>query len=314
MLDSPQLHLTKCTVCGSTDIKSVVKTTSMMHDGSGEFNFDQCQECHTVFLNPRVPLKELGNYYTKYYLPHRGAEAWGKFGHFVEKDQKKTDDKRAELLKKHCAANAETTLLDLGCGKPSFLKTCQEKFNCKAYGIDFSDEGWRDNRSDYSSLNLSVGDVNSISPRLQPDVITMWHYLEHDYNPRKTLERLKELAKSTTKLVIEIPNYASESRKKYGSDWAGYHTPRHTYLFSHKNIEQLLNSTGWKLDYLDELGTLDPYNLYWMSQMEQKNIDWQKNMETEFWGYVRGMIGFNVKRFFNHKKSHGVMTLVASLK
>jgi len=311
MQNNPQLHLTSCTVCGSSNISSHVKTKAMMHDGSGEFNFDRCGDCELVFLNPRVPLEELGDYYTQYYLPYRGSEAWGKYAHFVENDQKKTDLKRAEVLAKHCAANENSILLDLGCGKPTFLKACQEKFSCQAHGLDFSDEGWKNTSGDYSKLHLSIGDVNSIDKDLKPDVVSMWHYLEHDYDPKATLLKMKGLSKSSTKLVIEIPNFSSESRKKYGNDWAGYHTPRHTYLFSPSNIERLLNETGWKLIHLDEKGTLDPYNLYWMSQMEQKNINWQKNMETEFWGYVRGMIEFNIKRFFNRKKSHGVMTLVA---
>ncbi|MFK7755419.1 MAG: class I SAM-dependent methyltransferase, partial [Flavobacteriales bacterium] len=228
-----------------------------------------------------------------------------------EKDQKDTDLKRAEVLAKHCAASSETVLLDLGCGKPTFLQACQEKFQCQAHGIDFSDEGWKESASGYEKLNLSVGDVHSISEDLKPDIISMWHYLEHDYDPKTTLKKLASLAKPTSKLVLEIPNFSSESRKKYGKDWAGYHTPRHTYLFSPSNIEKLLAETGWELTYLDERGTLDPYNLYWMSEMEKKHIDWQKNMDSEFWGYVRGMVGFNVRRFLSRQMSHGVMTIVA---
>jgi hypothetical protein len=43
------------------------------------FNFDQCAECKLVFLNPRVSLDVLQNYYTSHYLPYRGPKAWGKF-------------------------------------------------------------------------------------------------------------------------------------------------------------------------------------------------------------------------------------------
>jgi hypothetical protein len=35
------------------------------------FNFDQCAECKLVFLNPRVSLDVLQNYYTSHYLPYR---------------------------------------------------------------------------------------------------------------------------------------------------------------------------------------------------------------------------------------------------
>jgi hypothetical protein len=39
-----------------------------MHSNKELFNFDQCAECKLVFLNPRVSLDVLQNYYTSYYL------------------------------------------------------------------------------------------------------------------------------------------------------------------------------------------------------------------------------------------------------
>jgi hypothetical protein len=44
----------------------------------------------------------------------------------------------------------------------------------------------------------------------------MWHYLEHDYTPLENLTYLKSIAKPSTTLVIEIPNFDSMSRRKYG--------------------------------------------------------------------------------------------------
>jgi hypothetical protein len=56
------------------------------------------------------------------------------------------------------------------------------------------------------------------------------------------------------------------SRRKYGENWAGWHTPRHISLFS-PNIELLLKK-GWKVSEINTYGTMDL--LYWMSEMEQK--------------------------------------------
>jgi hypothetical protein len=97
----------------------------------------------------------------------------------------------------------------------------------------------------------------------------MWHYLEHDYTPLENLTYLKSIAKPSTTLVIEIPNFDSMSRRKYGENWAGWHTPRHISLFSPNNIELLLQK-GWKVSEINTYGTMDPYLLYWMSEMEQK--------------------------------------------
>jgi hypothetical protein len=55
------------------------------------------------------------------------------------------------------------------------------------------------------------------------DVITMWHYLEHDYTPLENLTYLKSIAKPSTTLVIEIPNFDSMSRRKYGENPVGIH-------------------------------------------------------------------------------------------
>jgi hypothetical protein len=71
----------------------------------------------------------------------------------------------------------------------------------------------------------------------------MWHYLEHDYTPLENLTYLKSIAKPSTTLVIEIP-FDSMSRRKYGENWAGWHTPRHISLFSPNNIELLLQGGG----------------------------------------------------------------------
>jgi hypothetical protein len=59
---------------------------------------------------------------------------------------------------------------------------------------------------------------------------------------------------------------------------------RHISLFSPNNIELLLQK-GWKVSEINTYGTMDPYLLYWMSEMEQ-GITWDKNMEDEFWEFM----------------------------
>ena len=138
----------------------------------------------------------------------------------------------------------------------------------------------------------------------------MWHYLEHDYHPLEHLKELRKRATPATTLLIEVPNFESESRKKYGQHWAGWHTPRHTSLFAPNNIRTLLANSGWEATTILSHGTLDPYVLYWMSKMEQKGIAWNKNMEEEFIGFVAGMIAFTPKAWTQKYRSLGVMTVV----
>jgi SAM-dependent methyltransferase len=217
-------------------------------------------------------------------------------------------------VKETYAISSESLILDIGCGSPSFLKACQRELNCQTMGIDFSDEGWKEQRNQFQGLDLQVAEIKDLAVNLGPDVITMWHYLEHDYTPLENLSYLKSISKPATTLIIEIPNFDSISRKKYNENWAGWHTPRHTSLFSPNNINLLLDRSGWQVSEVLTHGTLNPYLLFWMSEMEQKGILWTKNMEKEFWNFVTGMLQFVPKKWRQKKSSLGVMTIIATPK
>lgn len=305
------LQLVNCPICNTSSLSSFIKTTAQMHSDKEVFNFDQCASCELVFLNPRVSLSVLPEYYTKYYLPYRGAKAWGKFEKLVEGSQKKLDLKRVKRVQESQKIAPESLILDVGCGNPSFLKACQQKLNCQTMGIDFSDEGWKEQVAHFDGLDLRVAEIKDLPQNLQPDVITMWHYLEHDYTPLENLKYLKSIAKPSTSLIIEIPNFDSSSRKEYGANWAGWHTPRHISLFSPNNITLLLEKSGWKVSKILTYGTMDPYLLYWMSEMEKKGIQWDKNMEEEFWEFMLGMVQFMPKKWNEKKSSLGIMTVIA---
>lgn len=305
-------HLITCPICDASSINSYIKTTAQMHSDKEVFHFDQCAACSLVFLNPRVSLDKLPNYYTSYYLPYRGAKAWGKYEKLVEASQQTLDLKRVQRIQEAHLITPETLILDVGCGNPSFLKACQQKLQCETLGIDFSDEGWKEQPKQLEGLDLRVAEIKDLPQNLHPDVITMWHYLEHDYTPLENLKYLQSIAKPTTTLVIEIPNFDSTSRKKYGAHWAGWHTPRHLSLFSPNNVTLLLEKSGWKVSKILTYGTMDPYLLYWMSEMEKKGIQWDKNMEGEFWKFVLGMLLFIPKKWKEKKSSLGIMTIIAT--
>lgn len=74
----------------------------------------------------------------------------------------------------------------------------------------------------------------------------------------------------------------------------------------------MLNKSGWKLERSFDYGTMDPYLIEWMSRMEEKEIEWDKNMENEIIPFIIGMLAFLPKRLMEKKLSLGIMTIVAS--
>ena len=305
-------QLTQCLACNGQNLKPHMQTAAMMHAQTGEqFNFDQCQDCQLVFLNPRVSETKLGEYYTAAYLPYRVEEAWGKYAHFVKNDQRKIDQKRVKRVKQFHQIQKASRILDVGCGKPTFLAALRDKHPATLIGIDFSEEGWLNQPEQYEGIQLMKGEVEDLKDLAAVDVITMWHYLEHDYKPQENLKQLLNIAHPETRLIVEVPNYDSFTRRKFGKYWAGYHTPRHSALYSPDNMKTLMQNSGWEVETILTYGTLDPYTLHWMSQMEQRAIDWSDSMEARFWPYVWGSVLnapiYKLERFF----SMGFLTVVA---
>lgn len=300
-----------CPLCDSRAIKPFIQTKAQMHAGSSHFNFDRCSSCGLAFLNPRVAPEELGAYYPDSYLPYRGANAWGRYADLVDSSQKQLDQRRVALVERYHRLSRQSTVLDIGCGKPDFLKSCIRQTGCMGIGLDFSDHGWRADSDTEPGLKLLIGEVGELPAELCADVITMWHYLEHDYHPVRTLQRLHRQAKPETVLVIEVPDFDSEGRRQFGKHWAGYHTPRHLSLFSPSNLRLLLEKTGWRPLEINTWGTLDPYVLHWMSRMEKKGADWERSMEPRFFSFVAGMLAFRLTRWPQKKRRLGIMTAAA---
>jgi len=303
------LEKVKCPACGEDDSKHFQTTKTMMAPQSESWNFDQCNQCKMVYLNPRVPVSHIGDYYRVDYLPYRGGAAWGKYSDLVDGDQVKVDLKRVETIKKYATKDVKS-ILDVGCGKPSFLSQVQRDLKIDCTGIDFSDHGWSSNESEYSNINLVVGEIEQIPKGKKYDIITMWQYMEHDYHPHETLTKLLHHSHKDTRIIIEVPCIDSTTRKKYGANWAGYHSPRHTGLFTPDTMTTLMNRSGWQVEDAYTYGTLDPYILDWMSRMEAQKINWTESMESRFTSFVTGKI-MRPKYFFHKGNSQGFMTVIA---
>ncbi len=305
-------NLTHCLACNSTNFEAFEQTIAMMHQNlPAQYNFDKCNDCGLVFLNPRVDESELGQFYTATYLPYRVEDAWGKYASFVKQDQLKIDKKRVRRLIKHNKLNPQSRILDIGCGKPTFLACLRDTVKANLIGLDFSNEGWKNDPDTFQNIELKTGEIEDLGNEKPMDIITMWHYLEHDYHPQQHLKQLLNYSHINTRLIIEVPNFNSYTRKKFGKHWSGYHTPRHTALYSPNTIELMLKNSGWKVDQILTYGTLNPYTLDWMSRMERKGINWSDSMEPRFIGYVLGMV-INAPIYLLQKYfSMGFMTIIA---
>ena len=123
-----EIKIVNCPVCKSKQSTHYITTNALMHQSNNEhYVFNKCDSCDSVFLTNPVQELKLNEYYTDNYLPYKGAEAWGKYKSFVKKIQENLDLKRVQVV-----ANNLTTkpfsILDVGCGSPSFLEAVQKNY------------------------------------------------------------------------------------------------------------------------------------------------------------------------------------------
>lgn len=281
---------TPCLLCGADDAELLLSSGAQMHRDGERFTFVRCRRCGLVYLSPRVRQDGLLRYYDESYLPHRGASAWGRWARFAAEGQRRTDAARVRRARRATALGPAAAVLDVGCGRPTFLEALARATGTRGTGIDLSDAGWATEPARWAGagLELRQGTVADGLPDGPFDLVTMWHALEHDYAPLDTLRRLREVARPGGSILIEVPNFDSLTRRLHGEQWAGLHTPRHTALYTAATLGAMLECAGWRVARQDQWGTLDPYVLYWLGRQERAGRRLDGSLERAFPAFMLG--------------------------
>ncbi len=276
-----------CLACGGREYAAVARSRTQMAPPSEEFRWVACARCGLVFLNPRVPADQIDRYYRDY-VPHRGPGAWGRWAPLVRTSEDRVDGARLATLRRLGPLGPSQAVLDVGCGRPSFLRRVARETGARSVGTDFDASGWLEDPEVREGLELHAGILEQLPLTGPFDRITLWQVLEHLYDPLATLRFLRELAGPSTRLVIEVPDHAGLTRRWHGAEWAGYHTPRHTAAYTPGTLARLLEASGWRVERQYQWGTLDPYLLHWLSRQERSGRDWSAPLEGSFVPFLLG--------------------------
>jgi hypothetical protein len=76
------------------------------------------------------------------------------------------------------------------------------------------------------------------------DLITLWHFLEHDYEPQATLAQARDWLGARGRMVIEVPRLDSVSFRLFGNRWPGLQAPQHTVLYSRDTLLAMVERAG----------------------------------------------------------------------
>jgi SAM-dependent methyltransferase len=239
---APALETVACYCCGQRSSTAFLTAQDDLTGKPGKFSFVTCVTCGLVYQNPRIPIEHIPDYYDDEYIAHRKKTDWGILTGFYQRAMAKHDRAKDRLVSRYAVLNADSEVLDVGCGAGTFLLRLRERYGVRATGIDFKDLS---DRPGFDQLEFHCGLFyeQDLAPE-RFDLVTMWHFLEHDYDPLRSLRTAGAVLKPEGRLVIEVPRLDSLTFRLFGDRWPGLQAPQHTALYSKALLLKLLAKAG----------------------------------------------------------------------
>ncbi len=267
--------------------------TSSDEKSNNIFKLVECNNCGLHYINPRPAKQHMGYYYSEGYYAHNPVKKkkQKERKHFTEKWKNKKNNVR-ELVRIYyynypCNTGedrkslssykkillwffyltyrsrldvipftGEGKLLDIGCGNGRYLSTMR-KLGWRTSGVEKSPKASRYAREELH-LDVNTGDLLDYKYHDKSfDAVTMWHSLEHLYEPFQTLKEIGRMLNNDGLLVVAVPNIDSFVAKVFKTYWYGLQLPIHLIAFTPDSITKMLKSAGFDVQkiYYDRRGS-----------------------------------------------------------
>ncbi|MCC6588014.1 MAG: class I SAM-dependent methyltransferase [Bryobacterales bacterium] len=239
------VEMEPCPACDSSHSRILFEGTDRLYQTTDKmFWVAECGACGLIRLSPWPSPLELQQYYPPdyWYVPEHDAVSQLEelYRRFVLRDHVRF----VEHALTNCTADGP--ILDVGCGGGLFLKMLGER-GWPGIGLDFSlsaaTAAWRQNEVPTICASLSHPPL----PNGSCAAVTMFHVLEHLYDPVSYLESAYNLLQDDGRLIVQVPNAACWQFLLMGEYWAGVDIPRHLLNFRLKDIEILLDRCGFEV-------------------------------------------------------------------
>jgi len=237
-------------VCGHTEIRELFAATDRLYGTTDRvFQVVECASCRLIRLHPKPSPEELQQYYPAdyWYVPEPATvdrmEQW--YRRFVLRDHLHFVERALR------ESEAKGVIADAGCGGGLFLQMLAERGAVQrtgpVAGLDFSMDAahaawWR------AGVPAVCG--NLAQAPFAPGscaAVTMFHVLEHLYDPASYLRAAHDLLTPEGRLIVQVPNAACWQFLLLGERWSGIDVPRHLTDFRTSDLDRLLESCGFEV-------------------------------------------------------------------
>lgn len=276
-----------CILCGGTDTKEIA--VGVRHEPNASVHI--CTGCSLIFLWPRPSQEELAEYYSGMYRQeYQGDVSPSQNYHKGIREARQRVGRLMAILK------PSMSVLDVGANAGTFLKEV-EPYVASVTGIEPGDSHrlWA-GRELGLRLVKDIGELRGS----KFDVITLFHTLEHVWNPVEFLRMLAGYLAPGGSLIIEVPNIndALIALYKIPAAVAFYYQKAHLYYFSHATLARMISAVGGR-------ATVTGIQRYDLSNHLRWAIDGQPGGQ----GYYNAVLGDQVQTPYAEHLSKPVLAI-----
>lgn len=290
--------MSDCPICGSTPRPLIRRIEDFEYRVAWRSELWQCPACSLVMQEPRIKAEEVPDLYPEDYLAHGSASRRrGVYGRLKEILARR----EAGRLARHVPSGG--SVLEVGCGNGAFLAVLRRlRPDVALSGVDIEDCGIRD----LARFTFHHGQLEQLAlPAAAFDAVYCSNLIEHVPDPLAFLGRVREVLKPGGVMVGITPDHRSLDRHLFGRFWAGYHYPRHTFVFDHRNIRLALERA--ELAVVEVTGS----HAYWYLSFANLLLD-QPGRRRRGLGFAAVTALFApLDLATNLIRTHGSMTFVA---
>ena len=232
---SPTESIQRCNFCENGNLHQFENFSCEI-----DLKYEICDYCTLVHMNPKYSESELEGIFANEYNNHPK--------HNQERSNKQQEIRGDYFIKFLFDFNITniSSCLDIGSGDGLILNKFKTIYDLNlCIGIEPSNK----RRKKCLDLGLDVkSQLSQIDKKLKFDMIILSHILEHVYNPKIYLNKIKNMLTPGGYLLIEVPNLFGHIS----------YERTHLYCFWSQSLKNLLQSLGFKILLLKKHSTTHP--------------------------------------------------------
>jgi SAM-dependent methyltransferase len=271
----------ECPVCRSQNLSPFLSVRDYFLTGE-QFTIGKCNSCGFKFTADHPGENESSRYYeSDDYISHSEYPR-GIVNKLYLLVRKVMLSRKVSLVMKY-SGRRRGSLLDIGSGSGFFLNGMKGS-GWDVTGVEINARAREHSSSRYNIEVIPPERISKIEPE-KFDAITLWHVLEHFYDPVLYMEEISRILRENGVCIVALPNSDSFDALHYKEHWAAWDVPRHIWHFNPHTFNLFAEKCGFRVEAVRSL----PADVFYISAISEK----YKGSSSHFIkGIIRGKMFF----------------------